>query len=110
TAFLLHYHRYGGFVQRVLALLGLIAIPILCVAAVAEAERVDPRWQTARAKHVAQQEIARADHALQILETEFRPVGKVYQEQYEALRKLDRDQLTPEVIEQAVRRCREARH
>jgi len=110
TAVLLHYHRYGGFGQRLLAVLGLIAVPILSVAAVAEAERVDPRWQIVRAEHAAQQEIARANHALQILETEIRPVGKVYQEQYEALRKLDRDQLTPEIIEQAVSRCREARH
>ena len=59
TALLLHYHRYGGFVQRVLALLGLIGIPILCVAAVAEAERVDPRWQTARAKHVGGRRITK---------------------------------------------------
>jgi membrane associated rhomboid family serine protease len=45
TAVLLNYRRFGAPLQRRLALLGLVAIPVLCVAAVAQAEKFDPRWQ-----------------------------------------------------------------
>jgi membrane associated rhomboid family serine protease len=47
AAFLLHCHRYGGSLQRRLAFLGMVAIPLLCVTAVAEAQRLDPRWKEA---------------------------------------------------------------
>src|SRR5437016_13541713 len=45
TAFLLNSQRYGRPLQRRLALAGLVALPLLCLGAVAEAERLDPRWQ-----------------------------------------------------------------
>jgi hypothetical protein len=48
TALLLHWHRYGGFLQRRLAFLGVVAIPVLCITAVVEAQRLDPHWQEAR--------------------------------------------------------------
>ncbi len=48
AAFLLNSHRFGGPLQRRLALLGLLATPVICIGAVIEAERIDPKWDRAR--------------------------------------------------------------
>ncbi|HLJ94923.1 MAG TPA: rhomboid family intramembrane serine protease [Gemmataceae bacterium] len=48
AAFLLNSHRFGGALQRKLALLGLLATPVLCIGAVIEAERIDPKWDRSR--------------------------------------------------------------
>ena len=45
AALLLNFQRYGSPLQRRLALSGLIALPLLCLGAVAEAPQVDPSWQ-----------------------------------------------------------------
>jgi membrane associated rhomboid family serine protease len=174
TALLLNYRRFGAPLQRRLALLGLVAIPVLCVAAVAEAEKIDPRWQFLRLEQVAQliesrleslqrqphkvyslqevrdavadfenarasfydvierlrnagplrqqalesiqeleKEARRCEAAeLQIIEPliadDVRRVGRLYQEQHEALAKMNEIERTPNVIEQAIGRGHEA--
>ena len=71
TALLLHWHRYGGFLQRRLALLGVVAIPVLCVAAVVEAQRLDPRWQQAR---IAEVYLQARRQAQEIIDKEIQPL------------------------------------
>lgn len=71
TAVLLLGQRYGGSLVRRLALLGLVALPVLCVAAVAEAQRIDPRWQRLRVLYV----YLRARHDTdQLLDARLRPL------------------------------------
>lgn len=186
AALLLHAHRYGHSFQRGFALLGLVALPVLCVGAVAAAERIDPRWQEllllqteqeadqlldakvrplfrqklkayslqevqdavadlrqARALcfkvakqlgaagpiqpkawreqsqahlHDLEQKVEQYEEAE--LEVFIGPLAadahrqavRVYQEEHEALQKLDENQRTAAVEEQAIDRCRQARH
>ena len=73
TALLLHLHRYGGSLQRLLAFLGLVAIPVLCVGAVAEAEKIDARWQPAR---IQQLYVSARQDADEILATNVEPLRR----------------------------------
>jgi membrane associated rhomboid family serine protease len=66
TALLLHWQRYGLGLLRRLALLGLIAVPVMSIAAVAEAQDLDPRWQEAKIAFIARQ-------AQQILDADAQP-------------------------------------
>jgi membrane associated rhomboid family serine protease len=45
AAVLLHYHRFGKGVWRWAALAGTAALPLVCVATLAEARTVDKRWE-----------------------------------------------------------------
>jgi hypothetical protein len=179
TAVLLNYRRFGALLQRRLALLGLVAIPVLCVAAVVEAEKADPRWQQPWFEQIEQLiephfdalqrqphkvrslqevrdaiadfekarvllynavdqlqkggplqqqglkgnrlEVARAleQEAWRCEDAELRfidplisedvwRVRRIYEEEHEALAKRDETERTPEVVEQAVSRAREA--
>jgi membrane associated rhomboid family serine protease len=44
VAVLLHYQRFGRGLWRLAALVGAAVIPVVCVAAVPQAVRVNPRW------------------------------------------------------------------
>jgi membrane associated rhomboid family serine protease len=71
TALLLHAHRYGGALLRRLALLGVVAIPVLCVTAVVEAQRLDPRWQAAI---IAEVSSSTRQQAREILDQQVQPL------------------------------------
>jgi membrane associated rhomboid family serine protease len=168
TAVLLNCHRYGGSLLRGLALGGLIATPVLCVSAVALAERVDPSWQKLRIlmranlllqhkpKDPSLQEVQEAVEDLEkaravlsnaiaqlpqkrlvedwqnhvkyledlsnhyavaeldefigpLIAEERRRTVLAYQEQWRALQNTDKDELTPEAVEQLIAPCRKAR-
>jgi membrane associated rhomboid family serine protease len=186
AAFLLSSHRYGNSRQRRLALLGLIAMPVLCVGAVVTAKRIDPRWQLIPCLQIYQEtteqlrgpeieplgqqplrrhSLLEVRHAvdgfgkaralvydavdrlqkagpirqgapedlrqayIQALEKRgreyesnelgnwvgpliadaVRQASRVYQDEHGALQKLDPEQRTPDVVEQAIARCRQAR-
>jgi rhomboid protease GluP len=74
TALLLHVHRYGGPLQRRLAVLGLVAVPLLCVGAVAEAERVDPQWQRVHVDHIDHLYVRARQEAKEILQMKVEPL------------------------------------
>src|SRR5207237_8854795 len=71
TAFLLNSQRYGRPLQRRLALAGLVALPLLCLGAVAEAERLDPRWQFLQLRHLYDKPL---DDALQLHKSVVEPL------------------------------------
>jgi rhomboid protease GluP len=73
TALLLNYQRYGGLLQRRLALSGLIALPLLCLGAVAEAQQVDPRWQILELQELYREPL---DEVAQLLRTTVVPFQK----------------------------------
>jgi membrane associated rhomboid family serine protease len=64
TALLLNYQRFGGPVPRRLSLLGLIALPVICLGSVAVAERIDPRWQVLQLQELYRQPVDEASRSL----------------------------------------------
>jgi membrane associated rhomboid family serine protease len=97
TALLLHWHRYGGYVTRGLALIGLIATPVLCVGAAVDwrARMLHPQHSTVDLNEATRQ----AEHR----------AWQTYQQQWEVLQRKDEAELTAEEVEQIIAPCREAR-
>jgi membrane associated rhomboid family serine protease len=70
TALLLNFQRYGRPVQRRLALFGLLALPVLCLGAVAEAQQIDPTWQMLRLQELYREPL---DEVARLLRTTVLP-------------------------------------